>query len=274
MAIEDYLLRTDPYRATTLTPPWPHPLAVVAAATKITQLVESHKADILDMVIDRGFSTEVHSFHLRVEDVIKPGYPMGDRPQTMLYLCWSGDAPVPANLDEAKDAVVELLASRGISGVRVELFFWYRSFRPSMFAIQPDDPAVPIYNAAKREILTLVKETLNGEWSLMSLVQLGRIKAISIPTIVVFVKPFASHDWADLVTKIKLKLRAAEAAAIDINVEFLPGHLSFLNAPGTSDFAVSCVYSMRADGVPTAGTSITGLAERGIGSLGPFVTLT
>lgn len=69
----------------------------------------------------------------------------------------------------------------------------------------------------------------------MSLVQLGKIKAISIPTIVVFVNPFASHDWADLATQIKLKLRAAEAAAIDINVEFLPGYRSFLNAPGTRD---------------------------------------
>lgn len=113
----------------------------------ITQLVESHKAEILALLTDRDFSTEVHHFHLRVEDVTKPEYPIGDRPQTMLYLCWSGDAPVPANLDEAKAAVVELL--KCIHGVGVELAFWYRSVRPSMFAIQPNNPAFPIYNAAE-----------------------------------------------------------------------------------------------------------------------------
>jgi hypothetical protein len=177
-------------------------------------------------------------------------------------------------LNSTKDAIAELLTGKAISGVGIELVFWYRSLRPSMFAIRPDDPAVPIYNAAKREILTLVSQTLNNEWSLLSMFQVGRIKTINIPTIVVFVNPFASHDWADLATQIKLKLRATEAAAMDINVEFLPGHLSFLNAPETSNSAVSCVYSMRADGVPTAGTSITGLPERGIKSLGPFVTLT
>jgi hypothetical protein len=150
MTIEHYLLKTDPYRATTMTHPWPHPLGTAAAATEILQLVESVKAKILTLLTDSGFSTEVHHFHLRIEDVTKPEYPIGDRPQTMLYLCWSGDAPVPANLDEAKNAVVELLASKGISGVGVELVFWYRSFRPSMFAIQPDDPAVPIYNDTKR----------------------------------------------------------------------------------------------------------------------------
>jgi hypothetical protein len=86
MTIENYLLRTDPYRATTLTPPWPHPLATTAAATEITQLVDSVKAEILALLTDSGFSTEAHHFVFSVEDVSKAEYPMGDRPQTIRYL--------------------------------------------------------------------------------------------------------------------------------------------------------------------------------------------
>ncbi|KAL5341990.1 hypothetical protein BJX70DRAFT_395354 [Aspergillus crustosus] len=71
-----------------------------------------------------------------------------------------------------------------------------------------------------------------------------------------------------MAVQVQLKLTAG------MNLEFIPGLLSFLEQPTTEDAGTSCLWNTRADGVPTAGTSIVELPERGMGSLGPFVTLT
>ncbi|KAL2832911.1 hypothetical protein BDW59DRAFT_138886, partial [Aspergillus cavernicola] len=274
MTVEDYLHRTDPFRTTTMRFPWPYPITTAPATQETIQRVNSCRADVVALLASEGFSTEPHHFFFRVEHVTKPGYPMGNTAQTMLRLVWTGNAPAPLRLGPTKDAVAELLARKGIQSVGIEIVFFDQCFRPSLFSIQPNHPAVPIYNAAKRGIMRLVNQRLHSEWATLSMFMMGLTKPKSTPTIVILVNPFAVHDWADLATQIKLRLPPGDTTALGINVEFLPGSLSLLPPATPIGDGRSCFRDMRADGVPTPGTSITVLPERGSGSLGPFVTLT
>ncbi|KAJ0414513.1 hypothetical protein BJY00DRAFT_318776 [Aspergillus carlsbadensis] len=274
MTIEEYLHRADPYRTTTMKSPWPYPVAAAPAPAETVRLIEIHKGEILALLEAGGFSTSVKHFECRVEDISKPEYPMGSTPETMLRLMWSGDAPVPPQLEASRDVVANLLAQKGIDRVGVELVFSEKSFQPSMFSISPSHPAVPIYDAAKGEILTLVKDRLGNEWSLLSQFEMGRTEETATPTIVVLVNPLMTHDWADLATQIQRKLHAGDETATEMDVEFIPGGISFFDVPAADDAGTSCLWNTRADGVPTPGASIAVLPGRGIGSLGPFVTLT
>ncbi|KAL2863299.1 uncharacterized protein BJX67DRAFT_262361 [Aspergillus lucknowensis] len=107
---------------------------------------------------------------------------------------------------------------------------------------------------------------------------MGLVKQKTIPTIVVFVNPFTRHDRADLALQIRLCLPHDDPASLNMEVEFIPGRVTDFN-PGSEASnsppanAISFANTMRTDGIPTAGTSITVFPERGGGSLRPFVTL-
>ncbi|KAJ0419604.1 hypothetical protein BJY00DRAFT_324190 [Aspergillus carlsbadensis] len=277
MSIEDYLLRSDPYRTTTTNLAWPYPLTCTPADPSIVGRVNGCKNEILRVLEEDGLPTEGYYLHFRVENVSKPEYPLGDRPQTTLRLVYLHVSVVPRRLGPIKDGVARILLQKGIVGVDVELVFLDKCFRPSLFSILSGDPAVRVYSAAGEDILALVKSKLGREWSILSLFRMGLNKAKSTPTIVIFVNPFASHDWADLALQIKLCLPHDDPEALKLEVEFIPGRLTGYtpndasNAP--SEGGKSFALTMRPDGVPTAGASITVLPERGGGSLGPFVTL-
>jgi hypothetical protein len=86
-----------------------------------------------------------------------------------------------------------------------------------------DDPAVRVYGAARRDVLALVQTRLGREWVLLSCFEKGLSRAKSTPTIVIFVDPFTSRDWADLALQIRLRLPHDGPAALKLEVEFIPG---------------------------------------------------
>ncbi|KAI9368745.1 hypothetical protein BJX61DRAFT_522498 [Aspergillus egyptiacus] len=282
LSIEDYLHRSEPFRTTTTTVPWPYPLTATAASPDIIAQVEVHRNEIVAILRDEGYPTDHHLFWLRVEDVSKPEYPMGNRPETMLRLTWMEAPYTPLRLEPAKDAIVQLMRQKGIEDVGVEIVFLDRCFRPSMFSIESTHPAVAVYGAVRRNVLNVVSRNLQSEWRMLSLFRLGltRDESTSTPTIVVFVNPFTVRDWAALAVEIKLQLPPDDPVSMQIEVEFLPGFISELATaqpeprPKPTHDGIPLPYSMTADGVPLPGTSITAMTERGGGSLGPFVTLT
>ncbi|KAL4908779.1 hypothetical protein BDW74DRAFT_174011 [Aspergillus multicolor] len=252
--------------------PWPYPLRTTPAQPSTVRAVEAIKPAILQAMEDDGFPVEHYGFNFRVEDVTKPGYPFGGRAATMLRLVFQDAPHIPGELGPAKDAVYELILQRGIRDVGVEIVFLDKCFRPSLFAISRNDPAVQIYETARRSIREMIASRLRNEWSLLSLFKLGLVKQKSSPTIVVYVDPLSVHDWHDLGLQIKLKLPPNNPHAMAIDVEFLPGRI-FTSDDDLVPGGHNMVDSMGTNGVPSPGTSITVLPETGGGTLGPFVVL-
>jgi hypothetical protein len=109
----------------------------------------------------------------RVEDVSKPAYPFEDRPQTTLCHVHRHVNSVPSRLCPNKDTIARILRQNGIAGVDLEIVFFEKCFRPLLFSIMGDDPAVRVYDAARRKILALVKTRLCQEWLLPIVFQNG-----------------------------------------------------------------------------------------------------
>ncbi|KAL3481093.1 hypothetical protein BJX99DRAFT_254072 [Aspergillus californicus] len=275
--IEDYLLRCDPYRTTTAKHALPYPLTYAPADPSIVRQVNACKDAILQVLDRDGFPTDGYYLHFEVGNISKPEYPLGNRPQTTLRLSFLHVSSVPSRLGPTKESIARILHQNGIAGVEVEIVFFDKCFRPSLFSIMSTDPAVRVYDAARRDILALVKTRLGREWSILTLFRMGLNKPKSTPTIVIFVNPFTAQDWADLALHIRLLLPHNDPAALNIEVEFIPGRLTAHTPSDASNASpangVSFADRMRPDGVPTMGASITVPPERGGGLLGPFVTL-
>ncbi|KAL3468104.1 hypothetical protein BJX64DRAFT_282988 [Aspergillus heterothallicus] len=277
LSIEEYLVRCDPYRTTTANFAWPYPLRTVPADASVIRQLNAHKDEILHVLQEDGFVIDEQYLKFRVDDVSKPGYPLGNNSQVTLRLMFDNDAFVPSRLGPTKDRIARIIHDNGILGVEVEIVFIDKCFRPSLFSVLSHEAAVKVYDSAKRQILALVKARLGQEWSILSLFKMGLTKRKSTPTITIFVNPHTTHDWADLALQIRLLLPHDDPEALNIPVEFIPGRLTSFN-PGEGSNApagngISFSAEMRQDGIPEAGTSITVLPERGGGSLGPFVTL-
>ncbi|CEL11327.1 hypothetical protein ASPCAL14430 [Aspergillus calidoustus] len=239
--------------------------------------VHACKDEILRVLDEDGFPTGGYHLHFRDQDVSKPEYPLGDRPQTTLRLISLHVSSVPRRLGPTKDSIARIPRQNGIVGVEVEIVFFDKCFRPSLFSIMSTDPAVRAYSDGRRDILALVKRRPGREWSILTLFGMGLDKPKSTPTIVIFVNPFTAHDWEDLALQIRLPLPNDDPVALKMEVEFIPGRITAYNPADASNSppgnAVSFATRMHADDVPSAGASIAVLPERGGGSLGPFVTL-
>lgn len=82
MSIEEYLLRSDPFRSTTIHSPLPYPLKLEPAPDALKVRVERFYPDIDFFLRSRRISR----FMLSFMNVSKPGYPGGDIPVATLRI--------------------------------------------------------------------------------------------------------------------------------------------------------------------------------------------
>jgi hypothetical protein len=263
MSIEEYIYRCDPYRSTTLPNPMPYPLLI---KPNHESLVKPLRAEILEILCQHGFSDDLT---LSVDQVTKPNYLNGDVPVTMLRIqCSLYTMAVPLCFEDAKDAVYRLLLANNITHLHVEIVHNGRYFEPSLFAIDPTDPAVVVWDHAKEQILQLIGERLGPFWTLLSLFNLGLSEEKASPTVVVMVTPGTICDWASLEASMRHNFQSQLA------VEFLPGSISLTIPPPGDAMATQiemCEFNLITDqGDLRMGFSI---ADRE-GSMGGFVTLT
>jgi hypothetical protein len=266
LSIEEYLHRSDPYRSTTIKDPWPLPLQEERASVELIVRIERLHPPILQILQDHSFPS-ADFLRICVQDITKPEYPSGNgnSPKTVVRLIYVS-APTPSHdLNPARDQISHLLRQSGLV-LGVEIVFLDQCFRPQLFAITANDPAMNAYQTAEPRILELLKSTLGNKWCFLSLLNVGTVKEESAPSIVVFVDPLTVTDWSSLEKHIHMSLPVSSTSTI--NVEFLPGRVGLLPDPGRSMIA-----QMQDDGVPQPGTSIGVLPELGGGSLGPFVDL-
>jgi hypothetical protein len=268
MSIEEYIYRCDPCRSTTLPNPMPYPLLIKPDHESFT-LVEPLRAEILEILGQHGFSRKPI---LSVDQVTKPNYLNGDVPVTMLRIRYSlYTMAVPLCFEDAKDAIYRLLLTHNITHLHVEIVHSGRFFEPSLFAIDPIDPAVVVWDHAKEQILQLIGERLGSFWTLLSLFNLGLWEAKASPTVVVMVMPGTICDWASLEASMRYSFQSQLA------VEFLPGSISLTIPPPDDAMAAPSIWKfdqMTEQGNLKMGFSIADREKRSGGSMGGFVTLT
>jgi hypothetical protein len=95
---------------------------------------------------------------------------------------------------------------------------------------------------------------------LLSLFDVGHLRAKTTISVVVMAKPRAFADRSDLRLKIAIAVGTGRVA-----VEFIPGAAQMLQPPD-NDTGVSLLTRMRADGLPEMGSSIGIVGELGGGT--------
>lgn len=274
MTIEGYLYRSDPYRSTTMSKPWPYPLKAVSAPESVRLQIEPHRGEILAILRNHGFPQQPI---FTVDNITKPGYPGGEIPITVLRLVFRFDTYVPKSMGPAKDAVYDLLIRNKIEDVHVEIVQYEMCFKPSFFAIDAHDPAARTYELARADIIHLLHEKLGNSWSLVCVFNVGRTEDKASPCVVVLVDPGTVLDWSILDFNVRDRLRRRNVF-IEIQVEFLPGMLSRSMSPPEEAVeghpGVSFRTRMANDGRPEMGFSIGVVGKKDGGTMGGFFTLT
>lgn len=209
LSIEEYIYRCDPYLSTTIQEPWPLPNDAQPAPPDLTQRLEACKPEILTILSEHNFPDVHRLFFFKVQAITKPEYSLGHQPITLLQLAYLFAESVPEKLDPTRDAVYDLIRQRGIRDVHVEIVFVDKCFRPSLFGIHKDDPAVGAYEIVKQTVLQTVNSKLGTQWNLLGLFKVGLARATATPSITVLVNPHTHADWSALSSQVKLMLPAA-----------------------------------------------------------------
>ncbi|KAL4746655.1 hypothetical protein BDW72DRAFT_197503 [Aspergillus terricola var. indicus] len=228
MTIEDYLDRVDPYTSSTLK--WPLPFDAKPASAEITQKVELHREEILNILDAHGFPPRAY-FRLAVQTAMKRGY-YSSKPKTLLSLTYMTDpystrAPQPPpkpTMDAARDDVASLLLERGINDISTEITFTNQAWNPILFDLPETNPLSQTFEYAIRPGVTNhILPNNTSVWQEVSLFYVGLTVEENYPTLVITVPPQGKGDWAALQEQINEFLVEKEKGELD--VEFWPGPL-------------------------------------------------
>ncbi|CRG90154.1 hypothetical protein PISL3812_07196 [Talaromyces islandicus] len=164
----------------------------------------------------------------------KPNYPGGETPKNVFLITFF-DGGLPKQLGPTRDKIREFLAMQGLH-VDVEISV-LGYFRQVIFPISASDRAVQTYMEAENGIIGCLNRNLTSRWEGLSLFNIGFTQDKITPTIVVYVPPTMSFDWATL----RMHILALTISYPDINVAVHPGAVtgavdteSLPGAPGDS----------------------------------------
>lgn len=214
LSIETYLYRCDPYRSSTVKHPWPYGVKVLDYPS-IRTLILTYKYDIRDTFIRLGFPADGSGVKLNF--AVRRIYPPGQPASTVLSIGIEKDPVSNRDLSVVRDAVCDLLSSRKLGHVHVDIYDCDRRFFPSRFGMPPDHPATVEYSKVKGDIVKILREKVDLPWLSVCLYQVGRNVDQAMPCIIISVSPGAVYNWASLRWQILRLLLPT-----DIDVEFLP----------------------------------------------------
>ncbi|EEA28474.1 hypothetical protein PMAA_032820 [Talaromyces marneffei ATCC 18224] len=214
LPIETYLYRCDPYRSSTVKHPWSYGVKVLEYPS-IRSLILTYKNDIRDTFIKHGFPADGSGVKLNF--AVKRVSPRGQPASTVLSIGIENDPVSNRDLSAVRDAIRDLLLSRSLKTVHVDIYDCDRRFFPRRFNIPGDHPAAIRYNELKGDIMRLLRKHIDLPWQSVCLHQVGRSLGQATPCIVLCVAPGAIYNWASLRRQILNMLGFA-----DIEVEFLP----------------------------------------------------
>lgn len=265
--IEDFLYRSDPYRATNSPNPLPYPVQFLPVSHDLATKFRERREGIEHLMEEFGLPS---SFTLSVGRIVKPGYPNGDEPRLTVRVDYRERSSL--TFGEAKDALAEMLFDENGEQLDVEVVNADYCFRPSLFPIHPTHKSVEIFSQIKQNIVEELSRSIPSRWTMTSLFQVGRYLTESSPTIVIMVRPRTFYPWAELTASIRRFISARCPSDLYVDVEFLPGYVASSDEEEISGKDLS--LSMDPDGSLGLGTSIGDSSGKKRGSLGGLVTLT
>ncbi|KAK2807273.1 hypothetical protein FQN50_005561 [Emmonsiellopsis sp. PD_5] len=261
MSIEEYFVRTDVFRSTSLIDPLPYPLSSSEPPQELKQRMDRIHDEITDIVRKHGILSHWAAF----VNVSKPGYP-GDAPvPTLKFNIHNTD--MESSFGPLKDEIQALLCQNELQNISIDISELWKRYTPSLFVIEPTDPAIPVYREIRREVLKMVEEDIADDWESMSLFNVGNWLEESSPSIVIHVRPRTICDWSRLRARIATLVSQVDKEGLNIDVEFIPGACREVSA----DRGVTFEDRMGETFVPEMGCSIGGAG--GAGTLGLFATL-
>lgn len=214
LPIETYLYLCDPYRSSTVKHPWPYGVKIREYPT-IRSLIQTYKNDIRDTFIKHGFPADGSGVKLNF--AVRRVFPPGQPASTVLSIGIENDPISNRDLSIMRDAIRDLLLSRKLKTVHVDIYDCNRRFFPKRFSIAQDHPVAIQYSSVKEDIVRLLRKKIDLPWQSVCLYQVGKSLDQATPCIVISVSPEATHNWASLRRQILDMFGSA-----NIDVEFLP----------------------------------------------------
>lgn len=261
MSIELYLYRSDRYRSTTDSFPFPLPndrSDPDAVTMEKFLTLEPAIYELLDPIMENV------KYTCNLYDQWKESYGQKElKTTTCLIRVVEGPDNV-SSWPTMKDAVHLLLQKSGLNSVEVEILDPRHAFMPLFFPQPPSSGSIQLYESVRDELAALLIRKLDSAWVSMSLFRLGSSKEVAIPTIVVFVRPFTTCDWQVLEWTMKNIFADKLSQGQDLGIEFIPGRFS-----NDVDHASAEDISMH----PGMGSSIGMPGSDSSGTMGGFVNL-
>ncbi|KAE8151699.1 hypothetical protein BDV25DRAFT_138622 [Aspergillus avenaceus] len=272
LTLEAYLHRADQFRSTTDDEPLPYPCHIEPENSDIRDIVLNCRSSIESIMTDHGHSAD---FALDVVNATKPGYPGGCEPRRYVRISYK-KGPEPLPFSPAMDDVVRYLGSCGIQ-LDVEIVDLDYCFRPSLFPIPPEHPAVDVYESFHADLVKFLNSTMQQSWRMLSLFMVGRTFQAKAPAVTVFVEPKLRKDWNSVHNSIRQIISTHNLEGIEIDINILPGFLSTDIAASTESIQLcttgrDMMHEMHPNGHPILGASIGVLGEDGGGTLGGLVS--
>lgn len=296
MSIEQYLYASDGFRSTTSTSKLPHPLDESPVSESLKEQWESAKASLLPLIgeiLESECGMRKGRWGVKLVNYSKPGYhskTSHDRhdPTLVINSEESTSQGRPRNWSLARVQVKSLLTSREI-GVDVEILSQKGKLERCLFALQPEDEVVGIYNKVRHRLLEIVQEHLPTSWRMLCIWSIGSQKDKAEPAVVIFVDPGTIKDWNTLMVNLKsiINMAIPPKSSVAIEVEFLPGGTGFLEYESSDDEEQDgdeieddegkgmpgINLASQLSKTPWMGMSIGVDGEQGGGTLGGFVEL-
>ena len=267
MSLEEYLYCTDGYRKSSVPIPLPLPLKLEQPEPEM-DLFGDIMAPIRPKIVDilRQNSIGGDQSQMRMRMMSKPGYPGGDTKYLTLVIRISQGLQRTNTWAAARDQIIELFVKAGLPHVHIEMFDSTRVFLPSLFPLEPTDPAIQAYQLHRNSLLDCVHAELSDSWNAMCVFGLGKDSSRSKPTLVLLVQPGTVRNWQALEGRIRRVLSTCR----ELPIEFLPARAKNL----VEDDSTYLDFHGKLLPEPDMGCSIGEVGQSGGGTLGAFVKFT
>jgi hypothetical protein len=258
MTLEQYLYRSDAYRASSFENPLPFPLKFEEPAPNFRlngRDIRPLMPEILS-ILDRN-SIKKENTCMSMRKVSKPGYPGGETPLLALVLQINHSLQIRASWPQARDELRRVFCARGLSEVQVEIYDRELVFQPSLLLMKPNHRAIRSYEEKRSRLLEFTETVLGAQWVAMSVFGFSSGTSKAQPALVIFVKPWTFLSWAEVGTALRNIWPDP-----NVLIEFLPGCV---------DEMAGRAIGHRLTQYPEMGASIGQKDKAGEGTLGGFV---
>lgn len=276
LQLETFLYRTDPYRSSNATTPFPYPLRLRLINLTLRDRLRADSE--LNPNIRRILgSYGIEEIYYEFCEQSKPGYPGGDALiNTLRVLVDVEDHVSTNNWSKARRALSKMLYDRGFETSIVEILDPARTTALRLFPISPNNPLISVYESFREKLIEEVTRSLGNLWTTLCLFSAHRPSQEPAIAVVISIRPRTACDWLVLRSKLEhiihleFQVKKIAQSSSSIDIEFAPGNWSMLE-PDKEKSGICFASDVLQH--PKLGTSIGVKGEQGCGTLGGFFRL-